>query len=167
LCLDMWYKCQNSLLICKWLTGFVYTEIFFFYYAPLRQRRAYCFAPFALGLSWIRNFSNQFDSYKNLDFRIISIRLLGIDYHTPRNEVRGVYWNQSVCLSVCPSICPSICLSVSRHKFVPPTPTRFMHGFWWNFAHMLYMIWSCVFRNAIMFCYFFPEVWPLTLVNGK
>jgi hypothetical protein len=33
-----------------------------------------------LGLSWIRNFSNRFDSYKNLDFRIISIRLLDINY---------------------------------------------------------------------------------------
>jgi hypothetical protein len=71
----------------------------------------------------------------------------------PRNEVRGVYWNQSVCLSVC--------LSVDTNLY------RFMHGFWCNFAHMLYMIWSCVSRNAIMFCYFFPELWPLTLVNGK
>ena len=34
----------------------------------------------AIGLSRIRNFSNRFESYKNLDFRIISIRLLDIDY---------------------------------------------------------------------------------------
>jgi hypothetical protein len=33
----------------------------------------------------------------------------------------GVYWNQSVCLSVRLSVC--------RHKFVPPTPPRFIHGF--------------------------------------
>jgi hypothetical protein len=37
-----------------------------------------------LGLSRIRNFTNRFDSYKNkyknLDFWIISIQLLGIDY---------------------------------------------------------------------------------------
>jgi hypothetical protein len=35
---------------------------------------------YILGLSRVRNFSNRFDSYKNLDFRIISIRLLDIDY---------------------------------------------------------------------------------------
>jgi hypothetical protein len=33
-----------------------------------------------------------------------------------------------------------ISLSVRRHKFVPPTPPRFKHRFWWNYAHMLYMI---------------------------
>jgi hypothetical protein len=65
------------------------------------------------------------------------------------------------------SVCLSVCLSVHRHKFVPPTPPRFKHGFWWNFAHMLYMIWSCVSRNAITFCHFFSRVMALDISKWK
>ena len=98
----------------------------------------------------------------------VKLSMLSKNYYTPHNEVRGVYWNLSVCLSV-PSVCLAVHLSVSvhRHKFVPPTPPRFMHGFWWNFAHMLYMIWSCVSQNAIMFCYFFSRVMALDISKWK
>ena len=38
--------------------------------------------------------------------------LLANIYDTPRNEVRGVYWNHPVRLSVCLSVCLSVRLSV-------------------------------------------------------
>ena len=45
--------------------------------------------------------------------------------YTPRNEVRGVYWNHHVCPSVCPSVRPSVCpaaFGFPAHNRFPFTP---------------------------------------------
>ena len=61
--------------------------------------------------------------------RCMVLVVLGVYDYTPRNEVRGVYWNHHVRLSVrqsvCPSVRPSVCpaaFGFPAHNCFPFTP---------------------------------------------
>jgi hypothetical protein len=59
-----------------------------------------------------------------------------------------------------------ISLSVCRHKFVPPTPPRFMHGLWWNFTHVIYDMILCLPERHYVLL-FFSRVMALDISKWK
>jgi hypothetical protein len=77
------------------------------------------------------------------------------NYYTPAMKLAG-YTGTS--LSVCPSVC--------RHKFVPPTHLRFMHGFWWNFAHVIHDMMLCL-QECHYGLLFFSRVMALDISKWK
>ena len=71
-----------------------------------------------------------------------------ISFYTPRNEVRGVYWIQPVCLSVRLSVCLSVCPLTFR---VRPVASTVQDG---SFPYLVQMI------NSMRRCVACDNLWP-------